>query len=118
MKYIKFFENNIVKYKVDDYVLLDLEAMKRESEERRKEMELRGAFDWNDTDEDEDTEFYKDDYKYGKIYMVIDRDYNPYRVRFYDGVIYDVTEDNIIRLLNDDEIEEYESKKEALKYNL
>ena len=120
MRYLKYFENHEKDYKdyeVGDYVLLDLESMKREAEQLRKKMELRGAFDWSDTDE-EDEEFYKEDYRYGRIYMAIDRDYNPYRVRFSDGVIYDVTRENIIRFLNDEEIEEYESKVDAIKYNL
>jgi hypothetical protein len=41
-----------------------------------------------------------------------------YRVEFYDGHEVNVRKEEIIRLLTKEEIEEFESKKIAIKYNL
>ena len=41
-----------------------------------------------------------------------------YHIEFHDGNEVNVREEEIIRLLTKDEIEEYEAKKSALKYNL
>jgi len=110
-------ESNYYGYKKGDYVLLDLKKMK-ERDDILHANNL-GAFD----DEYESTDvFYTEDKKFARIYYPNIRDEgfqeSEHRVKFSNNNVYDAYESEIIRLLTPDEIEEYEARKNANKYNL
>jgi len=97
MKYIKSFEKKIerkLKYKVGDYVLLD----------------MLEAFDYDDCAGVIIATKVKND--------TFDHLYYDYRVKFYDGTSFDCEEETISRKLTKKEIDEYNIKKAALKYNI
>lgn len=107
LQYIK--EANISRYKVDDYVLLDTKKIKDKENKEISDIPI---------EDDDDYEYVDILQKYAKIFMIMSRDYTPIRVMFSDGNIYDVEENEIIRFLTPDEINEYDSKVNAKKYNL
>jgi hypothetical protein len=106
LQYIK--ESN--KYKTNDYVLLDVEKIRERVIDEMSDITLE--------EDDDDYEYVDILQKYARIFMTMSRDYTPIRVMFSDSNIYDVEEDEIIRFLNPDEIEEYNSQINAKKYNL
>lgn len=106
MRYIKKFEGYT--FGVGDYVLLDLDKLK----ELEKEDSIKSGL--YDKDDDE----LQDDFKYAQIYFKFITRESPFRVKFHTGRVYDVDYDIILRLLNQYEIDSYESKKSANKYNL
>ena len=125
MKYLrKYNENKIIggveianndKYKVDEYVLVNIESLKRKSAEQR---ELYGQELDDDRDGTPRNDFYKSYYQYAKVFLLFDRSYAPYRLIFYDGTIHDVDEEDIIRLLTEDEIQIYEALKTGTTFGI
>jgi hypothetical protein len=104
MKYIKKFEST-KNYQIGDYVLIDIESFKKND----ILLSIKYGVNYD----------YPPLYEQAKIYMIIDsRNYAPYRVKFYDDRVIDIEKKYILRLLTSKEIEEYESKKASIKYNL
>jgi hypothetical protein len=122
MKYIKKYES-ISEYKeknlgfssIGDYVLIDLDKIRKEAEEQFIDHFLD---DEEEEDDDYDGNFWNNVLPYAKIYRIFDRAYTNYRMRLSNNTIYDIEEETIIRLLNQDEIDTYESMISAKKYNL
>ena len=54
----------------------------------------------------------------GKILKITPAAHFPYKVKFDDNTIDTIYKDNIIRHLTSDEIDEYEARIQAKKYNL
>ncbi len=98
MKYIKTYEQ-ISKdwYNVDDYIILDIEKMKSE----------------DDCQND-----YPDNIAKVKSYDPIRRIVYPYSVVFYDGLETMIKYSEILGLATPEEIEEFDMKQKAEKYNL
>lgn len=84
-----------MKYKIDDYVLLDLEEIKKNNEKDELKMILPSDV-------------------YAQIIDIGDMEY-PYFVKLYDDRVFFNNESEIIRLLSSEEIEEYIRKVD--KYN-
>jgi len=103
MKYIKTYEENkkYPKYNVGDYVLLSI-----------KKIDKNNIKYGND-----DPISIPDD----SLAQIVGIDFNvdyPYTSKFYNNREFDLKPNEIIRLLTPEEIEEFEMKKEANKYNL
>jgi len=98
----KLFEDEKIPiFNIEDYVLLDLDEMDKHNIEVKFNLDNHNYID-----------------NMAKITRLNDAMYYLYHIEFYDGNQVNVREDEIIRLLTKDEIEEYETKKSALKYNL
>ena len=102
MKYIKTYEKiKYEEYKKGDFVLLDIEKMKRMDAERH---------------------YFVDFYEYpdnmAKIIYFDEEMFYPYRIEFYNGKTTVVSFYDFIRKLTEDEIEHFKTKKSAFKYNL
>lgn len=100
MKYIKLFESKIKKYKVGDYVLIDVEKINRQ----------------NIKDHLSEEENYPDGEK-AKIINDTPVDYD-YKIIFDTNRDYNISEDEIIRYLSEDEILNFETNLTAKKYNI
>jgi hypothetical protein len=97
VKYIKSFESFPFKYDIDDYVLLDLDEVNKE---------------WDIVDSD-------GNYVIDNLVVIVDKHVNfYYEVKFPSNDILHVKEKAIKRLLTIKEIEEFETKKSAKKYNI
>lgn len=107
----KIFENTKLLYKKDDYVLLDLDQIEKNNK-------CENWFHIMDMPDDNMAQISDID-----INNLLNRPANvvtklPYIVKFYNGEIFTTKDDEIIRKLTDDEIEEYETKKDAKNFNL
>ena len=94
----KLFEK--VTYKTGDYILIDVEEVKRNNEENLVAGDVPDSM--------------------GKIFTIdrkMDKNY-PYHVEFINNQILQLRPIEILRKLTPDEIAEYEAKKETIKYNL
>lgn len=109
MKYLKTFEKKFqkkLKYNVNDYILIDIDEILR----KNKEESIAGSPPDN----------------LAKIEKILndtpgkDRegDWFPYDIIFFNNQNITIRPEEIIRKLTDDEILEYESKKQGTKYNL
>ena len=100
MKHLKNVEDTVksLKYKEGDYILLDVEKIK----------ENNIKFGYKDIIYD----------NCGEIYAAYPTEKYPYVVLYYNDNQIQIIEDEIIRLLNQDEINDFLIKKEAKKYNL
>ena len=97
MKYLKFEEYRYYTYHIGDYILLDLEEM----------LDFDGGV--NDSSEYD---------SFGLIVEIENDDDMPYLINFYNSEEVFVREDEIIRKLTSEEIEEFELKKIAHIYNV
>ena len=98
MKYIKQYENIDNKYKVGDYVLLDIEEIEREN--------IRTA---------------SQDVPISELGLIIDIDLNinyPYIIKSISNKTCRIREVEIIRLLTPSEIDKFELTPISNKYNL
>jgi len=103
MKYLKYFEtdDNEHKYKIGDYVLLDLEEIDRENVEHGYSQESAPDGDS------------------GEIFQIQNNISGyPYEIRLYNGKMFLALDKEIKRTLTSEEIKEYEIKKDVNKYNL
>ena len=100
MKYIKTYEELEYKYKIGDYVLLDIDA-------------IVGKNIFNNNLDPKDIP--KEDK--GEISLINKDLFYEYTVKLFNDEC-GVDNDEIIRKLTPEEIEEYEIKKASLKYNL
>ena len=100
MRYIKSFEKNSTLYNIDDYVLLDLQKIDDYNKSTKSSsIPIRDPF--------------------VKILQTItDDDVMPYRIEFYNDDYYRVKDQEIIRKLTPEEIENFETRRKAIKYNL
>jgi len=101
MKYLKYFESEL-KYEIGDYILLNLDKIYSNNER-----------DYNIEEEDQ-----PDDSMAKIIGVDEDDDKFKFGIIFYTDREYRIREDEIERRLTPEEIEEFETKKSALKYNL
>jgi len=116
MKYLKHFEsidtkldttNNIVDYKVGDYILLDVEKI-------NKQNNILGISTAIDESMAKITSFVLDEF-------IKNNEGYPYGIEFYNGKkqnVHYIKYEEILRKLNKSEIEEFDAKKDSLKYNL
>jgi hypothetical protein len=81
-----------MKYEINDYVLLDLEEIKKNNEKAGLKLILPSDV-------------------YAKIIDICEMEY-PYFVKLYDERVFFNNDSEIIRLLSPDEIEKYENKVE------
>ena len=109
MKYLKTFERVKKSYKNGDYVLIDLKKL---GYREKAEFEADNLFMY-----DEKSYNYPKEMKFAQIYIANIRK-DEYRVKFYNDVVFDLYENEIIRLLKPEEIDEFEARKNALKYNI
>ena len=93
MKYLKYFETIIITYKVGDYVVVQGKSTKREFSGKILEITWK---------------FYK-----LEVYLPADDEFE--KMSIFKGNDESI---EILRLSNQDEIEEYEMRKNAKKYNL
>ena len=113
----KIFENQEIEpiVKVGDYVLLDMDEMNKHNVEKMFQIDK----DYPDNmflitmlndGIGEDTEIYGRRKQKDYVYF--------YHGSFYDGYKANIRKEEIIRPLTDNEIEEYETKKLAKRYNV
>lgn len=109
MKYLKTFEDSITdnRLKSGDYVLVYLGDV-----EIDKESIPPGTPTLDDLPQDEVKN------KYAPVQIVSIEDEREYMCRFTNGVVFMIYAFEIIRYLNEEEIEDYNSKLNAKKYNL
>jgi len=112
MKYLKYLNEGRLglKYNDDDYILLDLENIKNNAFFKAANTILLYL--------KKEDKFFEENYKFAQIHVVKFDDFLPYRVKFYDGVVLDIDENAIIRLLTPDEIQTFEALKTGSKFNL
>ena len=104
MKYLKTYEEISVKYKVGDYVYLNINKIEDELE--------MNFLDYNE-------DYFIPEDPLFKIYYVDSRDENfTYNGQFFDGNEFNCNDSDILRFSTPAEIEEFEEKKAALKYNI
>jgi len=99
MKFIKKFEmyDEEQKYNVGDYILIDIDKINIYNKRHG----------YNDPDDD--------------LAIIIIYDTHeelPYTIKFYNKSQYSIREDEIVRLLTPDEIEQFKIKRDIKKYNL
>ena len=102
MKYIKTFEN-IVRYKIGDYVLLDMDEIIEHNKKIKNEDDIPFKFS-----KIINMNSYLISFPYGVGYKPDEEDEEPCFVR----------KEEIIRKLSPEEIDEYEAIKNSKKYNL
>ena len=108
MKHLKTFEKKvqkILKYNINDYILLDINEILRKNEEDS----IAGI----PPDNLAKIEKILDDTEHDR-----DGDWFPYDIIFFNNQKLTVRPEEIIRKLTEDEILKYESKKQGMKYNL
>ena len=104
----KIFENQTFEPTIGDYVLLDIDEMNKHNigmnfnlSEQEYPDNLGKLIDFNTPDNHSSGD---------KIYF--------YHIEFHNGKEVYVRREEMIRFLTPDEIEEYEMKKEVIKYNI
>jgi hypothetical protein len=116
MKYIKKYED-LNNYDVGDYVLLDLDKIDTHNDYLRAEYAATAAIELiHDLDDD------LPEYPYGRIVEYIPTNEYQYEVEVYpgkkNGEYNNIKNDEIIRSLTQQEIEEFKMLKHTKKYNL
>jgi len=103
MKYLKNFEyNKIPEYNIGDYILIDVDKVIANNKTDGYELDIIDKYGLISY---EPTEF-DDKFLYSVAF------YN------YKDELYGIFSDEIIRKMNKDEIDEYNNKKDALKFNI
>jgi len=116
MKYLKNFEDlSNSEYKAGDYVLLDLNKIK--SNNKNNDYEMDEVDEYGNPVPIDEYALIKD------MTAELNNGLYLYNVTFYnynndEDNSYGVESDEIIRKLNKNEIEEFNRKKDALKYNI
>ena len=111
MKYIKLFEAKL-EFKIGDHVLIGDKNRYYWDKKYKKNFIHSGNFgliidyatltEWSRNDRDE----------------LVSKNIDGYKIQFYNGETSDYTPDNVIRLLNKKETDEYELFLAAKKYNV